>query len=86
MKAIQTRILPATDTKPTRIKASAEGVKSITVSRDEVESDLLLLGDPVNEQAIHRDVAARLCVKYTWSPHLASGGLPNGDWAHCFKS
>ena len=32
MKAIQVRYLPATDRKPSRLKASAYGVKSVTVS------------------------------------------------------
>lgn len=49
MKAIKTTYLGPTNTKPSRIKASAEGVKS-----------------------------------KTYPTKLASGGLPNGDWVHCF--
>lgn len=78
MKAIQTRFLPFTSTKPARIKASAGGVPSITAS---VES-LRLAGNGLDDP--HITAAKALCRKYDWPETLASGVLPGGDWCHCF--
>ncbi len=75
MKAIQTKFLGATDTKPSRIKASAEGVKSLTFTLSELEHDTL---------SAHNYAAQRFAGSYGWSTNLASGGLPDRSWAHCF--
>jgi hypothetical protein len=79
MKAIQTKILPATNTKPTRIKALAEGVPSQIYSRDYLEN---LAGlDHLNT---HQRAAHCFALSRNWGTSLVSGGLPNGDWCHCF--
>lgn len=78
MKAIQTRYLPFTNTKPARIKVWAEGVPSITISVEKLRSQGVLLDDP------HVTAAKILCRKYSWETSLVSGVLPNGDWCHCF--
>jgi len=74
MKAIQTRYLGHTATLPIRIKAWAEGVGSLTITRDDLPDHL----DP------HRAAAVALCRRHDWAPILASGTLPNGDQAHVF--
>ena len=78
MKAVVTRYLPFTNTKPARIKASAEGVPSIIAS---VES-FRLAGNGLDDP--HITAAKALCRKYDWGETLASGGLPDGTWCHCF--
>jgi hypothetical protein len=79
MKAIQTRVLHATNTKPSRIKALAEGVPSRIYSRDYLENLAGLDNLNTHERAAHCFALSR-----NWSPTLVSGGLPNGDWCHCF--
>lgn len=76
MKAILTKTLYATNTKPTRIKIQAEGVPHIVVSRDQFDG---------GEEEVHRAAALKLCEKYRWGTSLVSGGLPTpGQWVHCF--
>lgn len=82
MKAIQTKILPATNTKPTRIKASAEGVKSITVTRSAAEDAVRGLPNP--EEQVHQFAAGILAAVQDWPVEFKSVGLPDGSWAHCF--
>lgn len=80
MKAILTRYLGPTNTRGARIVASAEGVARLTV------------GYPheLDSEAAHAKAAEALANKYGWlqinslKRGLVSGGLPNGDWAHCF--
>ena len=74
MKAIIVKVLPATNTKPTRLKASAEGVASIIRSAD---------GDRGYEKDAAR-IARELCAKYEWNWPIASGQLANGDHVFCF--
>lgn len=75
MKAIVTKYLSATNSRGSRIKASAEGVKSITAPLD------YELDDEVN----HESVAIKLCEKYGWATELVGGALPNGKgYAFCF--
>lgn len=74
MKAIVVKVLPATDTKPTRLKASAEGVPSIIRTAN---------GDWGYEKA-SAIVARELCDKYGWDSPIASGQLPSGDHVFCF--
>ena len=75
MKAISTRYLSATNTKPSRIKVSAEGVKSITYTCDELEGTV---------DNIHIVAAKRFAKATGWSTKLASGGLTADSWVHCF--
>jgi len=76
MKAIQVKYLPATNHRPSRLKAMAEGVQSITRSYH---------GDLASENPF-REIAEELCRIYEWPTDLCEGGLPNGDHVFCFKS
>jgi len=88
MQAIQTRYLPCTNNKPTRIKAWCER-GSITVSNSEILS---------GEEA-HRFAVAKLVRKFAdedakeygskdsenpWLRPFVTGGLPGGDFCHVF--
>lgn len=75
MKAIQTRYLPCTNTKGSRIKAFAEQGVSVTIPYPH----------ELSGAAVYAKAAATLCAKMGWnSQYLVSGGLPNGDWVFCF--
>ena len=65
MKAILTKYLPATDRRPSRIKAYAEGVKPLVVPYDHGAKDP------------HAGAAVALCVRMGWPSVLVSGGLPD---------
>ena len=67
MQAIQTKYLPCTDTKPTRIKAWCQA-GSHTWPRDSL-----------NERNPERDAAERLAKSLFWSEKLIGGTLPGGD-------
>jgi len=70
MKAIVTKYLPATNTKPSRVKAKAEGVSAITISYNSYD-------DP------QREAALTLCRKYKWGEDIVGGGLPD-QTGECF--
>lgn len=77
MKAIVTKYLSATNSRGSRIKASAEGVKSITIG---YPHDL-------SGEDCHKAAAVELCKKYGWSVNLVGGGLPNCEgYAFCFAN
>ena len=87
MQVITTKIMPATNTKPTRIKASCER-GSIIVSYDHAGS----------AEEGHRHCALKLCRSFVeadamqhgeasiasnpWARPFVSGQLANGDWVH----
>lgn len=74
MKAIITKYIPASNSKGSRIKASAEGVGSIYLSY------------PHEAHEPHLEAAKALCAKYNWPANLIGGGLPDkSGWAFCFK-
>lgn len=80
MKAIVTKYLPATDRKESRIKATAEGVKSITIPYPHELSD----------EDAHRKAAEAICVRQGWpiqgTQKLVGGGLPDqSGYAFCFR-
>jgi hypothetical protein len=78
--AIQTKYIGATNTKPSRIKASAEGVPSKTFTADYL--DQLADLDHLNR---HQRAAHCFALANNWSTSLASGRLPDPDvWVHCF--
>ena len=72
MKAIVTHYLPATDTRGSRIKATAEGGNSVTIGYDHASDNT------------HRKAAEALCAKMGWPGKLIEGGLPNGDSVFVF--
>lgn len=73
MKAILVKYLPATNTKPARAKAIADGVKPVIHAT---------CGD---FEGAAKAAAYELCETYGWGTKLVSGGLPNGDIVFCFK-
>lgn len=74
MEAIQVRYLPATDTKPTRIKAWSYSGKSVT---------LATTGD---NQTVMARAVVDLLVKLGWQGSWVGGLLPNQDYAFvCVK-
>jgi hypothetical protein len=74
-KAIITRYLGPTNTKPSRIRAGAEGVPSKIWSCEE-------LRHPTKSAYVL--AAQKFAARNSWPTSLASGQLPNGDWVHCF--
>lgn len=77
MKAIVTKYLGPTNSRSGRIKASAEGVKSIYVS----------YGTERNRDEEHIAAACELANTFDWlrAPWmLASGTMPNGEYCHVF--
>jgi len=72
MKAIETKYIGPSNVRGSRIKASAEGVKSITISYDH----------SLSSEDAHDKAALALANKYGWlsGKHrvLARGGKPDG--------
>ena len=75
MKAILTKIIPATNTKPTRIKAYTEGGNAITLSWSEADA-----ADRTQGEA-HLYAAQRLAEKMGRPGDLIGGGTIEG---YCF--
>ena len=77
MQAIHTKYLPATNTRGSRIKATA-GAGSVTIPYPH----------ELSGQAVHRAAAEALCVKLNWvSPYCApllGGCLPDGSYCFVF--
>ncbi len=73
MKAIITKYLPATNSRGSRIKASAEGVPSLTIPYPH----------ELSGAAVHAAAAVALCRRMGWGGTLASGGLPD-ESGYCF--
>jgi hypothetical protein len=77
MQAIQTKILPCTSTKPTRIKAWS-WAGELTMSIHSIPRDYT--------DEMHRYCAEQLQIKLNWNNQnygvLESGTLPNGDYCH----
>ncbi len=74
MKAIIVKYLGPTDTKGSRLKAMAEGVKSIIRGLD---YSINISDDMFN-------IAQELCKRNNWPSNLVAGQLPNGDYVFCF--
>ena len=75
MKAILTKIIPCTNTKPTRVKAYTEGGNAITVSWSTCDDDGRTQGQA------HLFAAKKLCEKMQWTGELIGGGTAEG---YCF--
>lgn len=69
MKAIETKYLPATNFKGSRIKAYAEGGNSITISYPY----------ELSGEDVHRKAAETLQVKMNWPGELIGGGKADGN-------
>lgn len=67
MQTITTKVLAATNKRPTRVKATAQA-GSVTISHDYGTLD-----------NIHEEAALALCRKLGWEGSLVMGTLPNED-------
>lgn len=72
MKAILTKIIPCTNTKPTRIKAYTEGGNAITLSWSLCEEQ------GIDNGHAHLFAAKALCRKMGWGENIIRGGTPTG--------
>ncbi len=68
MKAIETKYLPCTNTRGSRIKAFTEGGNQITIPYPHELSGV----------DVHAKAAVELCIKMGWKGKLISGGTKNG--------
>jgi len=87
MQAIITKILPATATKPTRIKAICASV-NLTLSKGKAELEVApnFVTSYTRETETHRVVALHLLNKLDWYPKsIHTGDLPNGDYVHVLE-
>lgn len=76
MKSIVTKYLPCTSTRGSRIKASAEGVKSLTIPYPH----------ELSGEEVHRAAAIELSRRNGWSSDLVGGCLPDQTgYAFCFS-
>jgi hypothetical protein len=73
MKAIQTKTIPATHTKPTRLKATC-GKTTLTISAGKL--------DDLSE--IHPGKNGTEDAGKEWLAPFVSGGLESGDFVHVF--
>lgn len=90
MQAILTRVMPATNNLPTRIKATAARGSIVTAPLGSVM---------LSSEEAHRDAAQKLVARFIaddikkygpnagtgWKHPFVSGCLPSGDWAHVFQ-
>ena len=75
MIAIQTKYLPATNTRGSRIKAFTSSGQSLTLPFDY----------STDEVTRYKDVAIALCQKMNWPTDLIGGGTKNG-YTFVFKN
>jgi len=73
MKAILTKYIGPTNTRPSRIRASDCDGNSVTISYPH----------ELSGEAAFRKAADALCLKMGWKGPLVGGGLKN-DWVFCF--
>jgi hypothetical protein len=74
MKAIQTKYHKATNTRGSRISATAEGGHRVNIPYP----------NELSGEACHAAAAIELCRKLQWVGDLIGGGLPNGDYCFVF--
>ncbi len=72
MKAIITRYVPATNTKPSRVIAEAEG------GNRHVMTFASYYGDDARGSGPYRKAAEELCMKMDWDGKLIGGGTKDG--------
>lgn len=68
MKTIETRFIPATNTKPARIKAVEPDGISVTLSWDQ----------SIDAEANHRAAQTMLCAKLGWTGSMIGGHTRRG--------
>ena len=91
MQAILTKVIPATNTRPTRIGASC--------ARGRVQYSTTNLTVEIGSDEAHRLAAAALCSAFIaedekqygttnnpWAGAFVTGTLPNGDKCHVFTA
>ena len=71
MKAIVTKYLPSTRTKPARVRASDGDGHSVTVVCDQLDSG-------------PKQAAIALCHKMNWTGTLVKGWIRKGSWVFVF--
>jgi hypothetical protein len=74
MQAIRTKYLPATNNKPSRIKAECEA-GTITISYDH----------SLNIDQLHQKAAMKLLEKLNWKPDFIHTGNFKGDYYHVLE-
>ena len=92
MQAIETKIIPATNYRPTRIKAECER-GSLIVCRDSLPDGTL------SGEGAHISAARLLCERFAgedilsgtrgknpWLRRFHTGALKNGNYVHVFES
>jgi len=67
MKAIIAKYMPATNARGSRIKATAEGVKPLSIPYPH----------ELSGEAVYKAAALELCKRQGWPESLAGGGLPD---------
>ena len=77
MKAILTKYRGATDTRGSRIIATAEG-------GDRPHRLSIPYPHELSGAEVHAKAAIALRQKMGWKGSLVAGGLPDGSWAFCF--
>ncbi len=68
MKAIFTTYISAAGSRGARIKATAEGVRSLSIPYPH----------ELNSSNAHAKAAVALCIRQGWTGELISGGRPDG--------
>lgn len=81
--AILTKVVPATLTKPKKLKVMA-GKKQRVFSWEELINKLISENNPCVNDFVHREAAFQFRDELGWEGTLVSGELPNGDIAHTF--
>jgi hypothetical protein len=87
MQAILTKVLPATNTKPTRIKATCERGSVIVCCDIHEQGHVFVARKPCRSFAMADQKRYGTPLdKNPWERPFVTGQLPNGDYAHVFTS
>ncbi len=87
MKAIVTKYIPPSETKPSRIKASIEK-HSLTIEFAKLENEIITLTNSNSTphiERVHAEAAIRLAKKLNWEGKLVCGGI-DGAYVFVFLS
>ena len=84
MIAIETRIIPCTDHKPTRIVAETANGQRLVMSLSAAETMALDAGLPDRDDNSHRVCAQALATKMQWGI-LGDGGSTRRGMVFCFR-